>query len=159
MSKLEATFAYSQTQAKKFIEKTLKNVNNEEEKEALAAKIMSEKENYSCWLIEDERSFISGCCRRMSTYLKAANKIYPMYYKEYIYRRLKINEALEACDDLLEELQFVAESLFSDKNKYSDIVLKIERAQAMIKKLRQSDNRFLKKLIDVKMIDGKLVRA
>ena len=52
------------------------------------------------------------------------------------------------CNKLQDELQYIAESLPADKNKYMDIVLEVEALFNMIKALRQSDNRFLKHLKD-----------
>lgn len=47
---------------------------------------------------------------------------------------------------LQDELQYIAEVLPADKNKYTGIVLEIEHLFNTIKGLRQSDNRFKKHL-------------
>lgn len=47
---------------------------------------------------------------------------------------------------LQDELQYIAEVLPADKNKYTSIVLEIEHLFKTIKSLRQSDNRFKKYL-------------
>ena len=48
------------------------------------------------------------------------------------------------CNKLQDELQYIAEVLPADKNKYTNLVLEVQQLFDMIKKLRQSDNRFLK---------------
>lgn len=55
---------------------------------------------------------------------------------------------MECCNKLQDELQYIAETLPADKNKYMRIVLDIEALFKMIKSLRQADNRFKKHLKD-----------
>ena len=50
---------------------------------------------------------------------------------------------MECCNALQDELQYIAETLPADKNKYMAIVLEVETEFNWIKSLRQSDNRFL----------------
>ena len=56
--------------------------------------------------------------------------------------------ALECCNMLQDELQAIVEMVPADKNRYTQIVLEIEKEFNLIKRLRQSDNRFLKNLKD-----------
>lgn len=87
------------------------------------------------------------CCD-IAQHLRGANTIWPTYRFEYKDRRGELNQALKCCNKLQDELQYIAESLPADKNKYMDIVLEVEALFNMIKALRQSDNRFLKHLKD-----------
>lgn len=63
---------------------------------------------------------------------------------EFLERRLELDRAMECCNQLQDELQYIAETLPADKNKYMGIVLDVEHLFNTIKALRQSDNRFLK---------------
>ena len=91
----------------------------------------------------------TGCiCCDIAQHLRGANTIWPTYRFEYKDRRGELNQALKCCNKLQDELQYIAESLPADKNKYMDIVLEVEALFNMIKALRQSDNRFLKHLKD-----------
>lgn len=65
---------------------------------------------------------------------------------EFEERRLEMDRALVCCNKLQDELQYIAETLPADKNRYMAIVLEVEKEFEMIKALRQSDNRFLKHL-------------
>ena len=65
-------------------------------------------------------------------------------YNEFQERRLELDRAIECCGKLEDELQYIAETLFADKNKYSDIMLNLNAIETKIKNLRQSDNRFLR---------------
>jgi hypothetical protein len=49
---------------------------------------------------------------------------------------------------LQDELQAIVEMVPADKNRYTQIVLEIEKEFNLLKALRQSDNRFLKHLKD-----------
>lgn len=72
------------------------------------------------------------------------NTISPVNMSEFEERRLQLDKALECCNVLQDELNYIAKVLPADKNKYARIVLKLEKDFNLIKKLRQSDNgRFL----------------
>ena len=82
--------------------------------------------------------------RGISAHLRAANTISPVNMSEFEERRLQLDKALECCNVLQDELNYIAKVLPADKNKYTRIVLKLEKDFNLIKKLRQSDNgRFL----------------
>ena len=59
-----------------------------------------------------------------------------------------MDKALECCNRLQDELQYLVETLPADINKYTAIVREIDAEFNLIKALRQSDNRFLKHLKD-----------
>ena len=100
------------------------------------------------WLIAKERERILDICQGISAHLRAANTIWPSYYAEFIERRLEMDRALECCNMLQDELQAIVEMVPANKNRYTQIVLKIEKIFNLIKKLRQKDNRFLKTIKD-----------
>lgn len=100
------------------------------------------------WLIEEERKRILNLCQGISAHLRAANTIWPDYMVEFTERRLQMDKALECCNMLQDELQAIVEMVPADKNRYTQIVLEIEKEFNLIKRLRQSDNRFLKDLKD-----------
>lgn len=100
------------------------------------------------WYIREERKVILSYMRNISAHLRAANTIWPDYMAEFIERRLHLDKAMEYCNMLQDELQAIVEMIPADKNRYLQIVLSIEKEFNTIKKLRQSDNRFLRKLKD-----------
>lgn len=85
-------------------------------------------------------------CQGIASHLRAANTIWPTYMNEFLERRLEMDRAMECCNQLQDELQYIAEVLPADKNKYTGIVLDVQAEFETIKALRQSDNRFLKKI-------------
>lgn len=80
----------------------------------------------------------------ITRHLRMANTIFPTYMSEFEERRLHMDKAMECCNALQDELQYAGECLYSDLNKYTNLVLQIQKEFNIIKKLRQADNRFLK---------------
>lgn len=101
------------------------------------------------WLIKDERDYVAHTTRDIAQHLRKANTIWPTYYAEYVERRLELDRAREACNALQDELQYIADSLPADKNRYTGIVLDVQEIFNKIGALRTSDNRFLDTIPDV----------
>lgn len=108
----------------------------------------TKKNNMPEWLIAKERERVLDYCQGISTHLRAANTIWPDYMIEFTERRLQMDKALECCNMLQDELQAIVEMVPTDKNRYTQYCLRIEKIFNMVKKLRQKDNRFLKNLKD-----------
>lgn len=112
--------------------------------ERAAAQLRETNQDFSMWFIEKERDEVLRLSRGISAHLRAANTISPVNMSEFEERRLQLDKALECCNVLQDELNYIAKVLPADKNKYTRIVLKLEKDFNLIKKLRQSDNgRFL----------------
>ncbi len=82
----------------------------------------------------------------ISEHLRIANTIFPSYMSEFEERRIEMDRAMACCNALQDELQYIGECLYADLNKYTNLVLGIQKEFNMIKALRQSDNRFLKNI-------------
>ena len=145
---LMASFAYSQKKQEKHIKAMTEHIKNEEEKKDTAQKIRELEEDFDCWFIRKERERILDFTQGIASHLRAANTIWPTYKAEFVERRLEMDKALECCNRLQDELQYLVETLPADINKYTAIVREIDAEFNLIKALRQSDNRFLKHLKD-----------
>lgn len=145
-AELMATFGYSQKRFEKHIRSVTEHVKDKEEREELAERIRELEEDFNVWFIKQERSRILSLCQDISLHMRAANTIWPDYWVEFEERRLQWDKALECCNMLQDELQYIAEVLPADKNKYMNTVLELEHLFNVIKSLRQSDNRFKKHL-------------
>lgn len=141
-------FGYSQKKLDAHIKGIVKDVAGPEEYEAMTKEIRDVYETFGIWLIQRERERIEEFSAAIVEHLVAADTIFPQYMDEFTERRVEWDRALEACNKLRCELQYIAETLPADKNKYMKIVLEIEKEYRAIKALRQSDNRFLEKLKD-----------
>ena len=145
-AELMATFGYNQKKVEAHIQKMTSYIQDPEERELMSKAIREVEDNFSSWFIRRERDRVADFCQGISEHLRAANTIWPTNMSEFEERRLEMDRALICCNKLQDELQYIAETLPADKNKYMTIVLEVQALFDMIKKLRQSDNRFLKKL-------------
>ena len=143
-----ATFGYSQKKLEAHLKKMTEHVQNEEEREKMSNAIRETEDGFHSWFISRERDRVADFSQGITEHLRAANTIWPTNMAEFEERRLEMDRALICCNKLQDELQYIAETLPADKNKYMNIVLEVQAEFDMIKKLRQSDNRFLKKLQD-----------
>ena len=142
---LMATFGYSQRKFEEYVNKMTSYIQDAEERAAMSKVIREVQDNFNSWFIRRERDRVADFCQGITEHLRAANTIWPMNISEFEERRLEMDRALICCNKLQDELQYIAETLPADKNKYMNIVLEVQAEFDMIKKLRQSDNRFLKK--------------
>ncbi len=148
-AELASTFAYGRKRLEAHVKKATAHIRDKEERENAAGRILEMEENFGVWFIEEERKAILRVTREISHHIRAANTIWPNYKAEYLRRRLEWDMAMAACNKLQDELQYIAEVLPSDKNKYTNIVLDAERLYNQIKSRRQADNkRFLTNLKD-----------
>ena len=134
---LLASFAYSEKKLEEAVRKQTQHIQDPEHRAEAAQAIRNLEEDFACWFIKRHRDRVDDLCCDIAT-----------YRFEHKDRRGELNQALKCCNKLQDELQYIAESLPADKNKYMDIVLEVEALFNMIKALRQSDNRFLKHLKD-----------
>ena len=145
---LLSSFAYSEKKLEEAIRKQTQHIQDPEHRAEAAQAIRNLEEDFACWFIKRHRDRVDDLACAIAQHIRAANTIWPSYRVEYLDRRNELNQALKCCNQLQDELQYIAESLPADKNKYMDIVLEVEALFNMIKALRQSDNRFLKHLKD-----------
>ena len=145
-SELMATFGYSQKKLEAHVQKMTAYIQNPEEREKMCKVIREVEDNFASWFIRRERDRVADFCQGITEHLRAANTIWPTYMSEFQERRLEMDRALICCNKLQDELQYIAETLPADKNKYMNIVLEVQAEFDMIKALRQADNRFLKSI-------------
>ena len=136
-------------QSQKRLEKLEEELTNaaEEKREELNDKIREEHFNF--WLIKEECGIVAAKGAELTGSLRTANTIWPTYMAEFTERRVNMDKAMSACNVLQDELQYIAESVYADKNKFTALVLEIEALFKKIKSVRQADNRFLKELKDI----------
>lgn len=118
------------------------------DEEILKAKEAIREERFNFWLIKEECRTVAVKGAELTGSLRTANTIWPTYMSEYTERRVFMDRAMAACNVLQDELQYIAESVYADKNKFTALVLEIETLFKKIKSVRQADNRFLKELKD-----------
>ena len=100
-------------------------------------------ERYPHWLIDHFRETILGLLRDMMQNITGANTIYAISEREYQERRMLQTHAIINCEQLLQEMQYVAHVIPCDIEKFIPYVEMIEREIALLKGWRKSDNRIL----------------
>lgn len=143
-TELARTFGYSKTKYEKRVETMTKYLPPGPEREQAAAQIREQEQGFNLWLIEQERRRMHDLSREIPLHLRAANSIWPSCQMELDARRLELDKAIAACWKLQDELQYVAETIPADFNKYTGIVLEIDKLVAYIKNLRKSDSKRFK---------------
>jgi len=146
------------TQVLKFLalqaQKRLENLQIDFEHAETCEQCNSLKENiraekFNQWLINEECRLAASTGSELTKSLRSANTIWPTYMSEFTERRNYMNKALAACNVLQDELQFIADAVYADKNKFTALALDIEALFRKIKSVRQADNRFLKNIKSV----------
>ncbi len=118
------------------------------DEETQKAKEALREERFNQWLIKEECRTVAAKGAELTGNLRTANTIWPTYMAEYTERRVYMDKAMASCNVLQDELQYIAEAVYADKNKFTALVLEIETLFKKIKGVRQADNRFLKDLKD-----------
>lgn len=103
-------------------------------------------DEYPTWLVDEFRNTILLILRDLRLNIRMANSIYVTTKAEYEERRNHWNRAIGNCQQLLEEMQFVIETLPVNAEKYMRYVGMIEKEINLLKGVRKSDNKILGRL-------------
>ena len=105
-------------------------------------------ESFQKWFIDEEARAILDIMRRIMEEVCMGNGIFPSETPaklfEFIQRKAHMNKAIGLCFQLLQEMQYVMKTLPVDKNKYDRFGKMIEKEIALLKGVRQADNRLIK---------------
>lgn len=93
-------------------------------------------------LINDFKISIFNTSEQLRENLDSANSITPISLVEYETRRMFQNLAIANCKSLKTKLQEIIDTFNLDINMYRQITIDIDREIDLIKRWRQSDNRF-----------------
>ena len=118
---------------------------NPEEQERYT-KLQERNEAFAEWFIKDEREYIIHDIRTLDTEVSLANNIYPQYIEELIERRKHQDLAIGYCTDLVQELQYINETLPIDNNKYHTLIDMVNEEVLLLKGWRKSDNKLKTRL-------------
>lgn len=103
-------------------------------------------DEYPKWWIDHERNLIMNLLSTLINNIIHANSIYVSNEQEYYDRRTYWNSAIADCNTLLNEFEYIRYVLPIDSEKYTSYVDMIDKEIALIKGVRKSDNKVLKKL-------------
>ena len=104
---------------------------------------------FQSWFIDQECTQVIDITRKIVGEFEMGNSIYPTegpnLIAEYCERRKHLNSSIGWCYVLKQEIQYIAETLPVDKNKYARFSDAIDKQISLIKGVRKSSNSFLKR--------------
>ena len=104
---LMASFALSQKRIEAYVESATKGIADISEREVTAKLLRELTMDRNVWFITKERDTVLDLCQGISRQLRMGNTVFPEYYSEFIERRLQLDRAMEYCNALQDELQFI----------------------------------------------------
>lgn len=143
-----ATFALSQKRLDQHLNAITKGMGSWQERDDLKKTITELELDKQVFIIKEERQELLRLSRLVPQYLRMANTIYPLYYNEWQERRKLFDLAMANCNAIQDELNYIAQNVLGDRNKYCQIVKGYEKCYNLIRRLRQSDNRVLPKIAE-----------
>jgi len=138
-------FGYSISKADKYMQKLFSGKPYEELTESEKIhydKVKKRNDAFRNWFIIEQRKVIIDCLREIQKNVYIANSIYPLYMEELIQRRIHQDLAIGHCYNLVQELQYIIETLPVDVNVYLRFANEIQTEIDLIKGWRKSDNKF-----------------
>ena len=134
-------------------EKSIKNFEDrlkldDDKKAQVIAKMRKKNESYFADFVEEETTVTRDLMRKAVFEFEMGNSLFPSgdaVLMEFCEKRKHLNNAIGYLYCLKQELQYIAETLPSDKNRYITIIEDIAREVSLIKGVRRSANKFLKK--------------
>ena len=127
------------------LEENVSLAKSDEEREQINENLRNER--FNLWLTKEECHAVATHSNNLTSNLRMANTIFPdsklpTFLAELNERRVCMDRTLGACNVLQDELQYIAEAVYADKNKFTPLTLEVEALFNKIKAIRQADNRF-----------------
>lgn len=138
------SFGYDVEKKKKQILKSMQCKSEEElsgDQRKIYDKRVKKAIRYAKWFTESERNALVNFMREASAEMYIANSIFPTSEEEYYERRIHQNKAIAACTNVLEELQYIVDTLPVDVNKYTPYALLIEEEIKLLRTWRKSNKK------------------
>ena len=141
-------FGYDRQKMEEKIRRFETGLTNFERKAEVAARMRQKNESYYADFVKEETVVTRDMARMIICEFEMGNNIFPSgeaRVAEFRKRREHLDECIGWLFSLKEELQYIAEVLPCDINKYAPISLEIEKLISMVKGVRRSANRFLRR--------------
>ena len=140
-------FGYDKDRLERKIEKFEATVTNFERKDEIVASMRKKNESFFSNFTEKETDIVLDIVRKIIFEFEVGNSIHPTgeaRVKEFRERRLHLDMAIGWLCCLKQELQYIAETLPGDKNRYCTTSDNIKELIGMVKGVRRDTNKYLK---------------
>ena len=141
-------FGYDRQKYEEKIQRFETGLMDFERKAEVVAKMRKKNESYYSEFVAEETIITRDIARRIICEFEIGNSIFPTgeaRVAEFRKRREHLDECIGWLFSLKQELQYIAEVLPCDLNKFAYISQEIEAIIVMVKGVRRSANRFLKR--------------
>lgn len=135
------------------------NLNIDPERKAeIIARMRKKNESYYADFVDEETVETRRLIRMAACEFELGNSIFPSgetKFTEFCERRKHLNAAIGWLNCLKQELQYIAETLPGDKNRYEGISKDIEEEISLMKGVRRAANKFLSPKKKTKTVSDK----
>jgi len=140
-------FGYDPEKYEKMIAKFETRFQNLPNSDDVIRRMKIKHDSFYSQFIYKETEIVLDLWQRITSEFEMGNSIFPdgaALMEEYKERRIHFDRTIGLLHSLRLELQFIAETLPVDMNKYDNLAIRIKNLVSMVKGVRQSSNRFLK---------------
>ena len=141
-------FGFDKSRRDKEIERYAQRFSYLENADEVVERYRKKAEAFQYWFIDHECNKVIEIMQRIVQEFEWGNSIFPTQgpalLMEYCERRKHLTDAAGLCNVLKQEIQYIAETLPVDKNKYDRFSEACEYQISLIKGVRQAGNKFLK---------------
>jgi len=140
-------FGYDKERYEARIQKFADSITNFERKDDIVASMRAKNMAYYSDFLKEEIVITRDIMRKAICEFEIGNSIFPSglaKVAEFRERRKHLDECIGWLHAIKQELQYIAEILPVDKNKFVNISNDIEQAIVMVKGVRRAANKFLK---------------
>ena len=146
-------FGYDPEKYQKMIEKFAVRFQNVPNHEKVINRMQIKHDSFYQQFVYKETEIILDIWKDIVKEFEMGNSIFPSgqaVLEEYKERRLHLDRCIGHIHVLRLELQYIAETLPCDKNKYDNFAERLKTLIALVKGVRQASNKFLKQATSAK---------
>ena len=139
-------FGYDRDRLEKQIQRFSEQIGDFEGKEKVVARKREKNLSFYADFVEEETIETRKILRDVVREFEHGNSIFPSgeaLLVEYCERRKHLNNAIGYLFTLKQELQYIADTLPGDKNRYDAIIADVAEEIALIKGVRKAANKYL----------------
>ena len=139
-------FGYDREKVQKKIEHFSQWYKNDN-KDEIVARMREKNESFYEDFVQEETTITRQILRDTVAEFEMGNSIFPSgeaLLEEYKEKRLHLDRAVGHLNVLKQELQYIADTLPGDKNRYETLIKTIEKEISLVKGVRRAANKYLK---------------
>lgn len=108
-------------------------------------------EEYPTWLVEDTRKSVIEEAKNLHKNVLRANSNIPQFEGELLQRRLYVNAAINCCEVLEREIDYIADVFNLNLNSLEQLCKMLEKEILFLKTMRKTDARDFRKRQEAKL--------